>query len=321
MMTLPLPASPPQRLVRQLRREICQMNMLPEIANRAVEIARDPYGTIEDIAALAEKDLKLTIDFLSLVNREVPSSGQSVLSLHQAVVQLGLRKSRNLLLTSSISGLVQEIGVQQQSIREQLWRHGFTTAVIALHLNCLFRLFRQGDVFTAGLLHDLGRTLLTVVSSSSQSHPFTIQEGESILSQERDSHMTDHCEFGSWYASDSGLPEELVAVIRHHHSPDYGGEHCVLVHLIMAADHIADHLQSHLDDSLYDPEENEAIARLSEIVGQDFVSLFEVQAETLLRKAAQDSIELMKPGVKKWGVQSNLGRKRREDFFCDCSFF
>ena len=224
----------------------------------------DANCTISDVAAVIERDVKLATDLLSLANSVLFRGSAAVASLHQAVPRLGFRACRNFILTSSVAGMMESISVDQQRIREQLCRHGFTTAMMSLHLNRALKLGFQGEEFTAGLIHDLGRVLLAaaVPDRIAEVDPLDFVEGPETLEHERALLDTDHCAVGAWFAARSEIPASLIEVVLQHHTPDIVGTNAKLVLLTAAADHMANYLEQNEPAEGYDQTENEALTVL-----------------------------------------------------------
>ncbi|MCA9061315.1 MAG: HDOD domain-containing protein, partial [Planctomycetaceae bacterium] len=136
------------------------LQMLPAVAREALEIARDPNCSILEFTTLVERDVKLAADILAMSNSVIYSAGRAISNLHQAVVRLGFRQCKNLILSTSAASLMSAVTMEQEWIREILWKHGFLTAILSIHVNRLLNVGFRGEEFTAGLMHDWGRTMV-----------------------------------------------------------------------------------------------------------------------------------------------------------------
>ena len=147
-----------------------------------------------------------------------------------------------------------------------LWRHSVLTGVIAMALNKNFNLGFIGEEFTAGLIHDIGRSLFGVIAPSdfAAADPLDFEETGDFMQRERNVLRTDHCELGSWFVAHNKLPEVLVEVVRLHHSPGEATENRKLVATTAVADHMANYLQRHGTADGYEPQENSAVEILFE---------------------------------------------------------
>jgi HD-like signal output (HDOD) protein len=176
-----------------------------------------------------------------------------------------------------------------------LWRHSFTTAMISMHVNRSLNIGFQGEEFTAGLVHDFGRTLFAVSLPERFSELDSLEYDESseTLVHERAVVGTDHCEVGAWFATASQLPKALVDVIRYHHTPELATQNKLLVALTATADHMANHLQRTEGPEGYDVSTNRAVQLLeSSGIRHAAERLMEV-SQHLLEVSATDADEMM----------------------------
>ena len=206
------------------------------------------------------------------------------MNLHRAVVRLGLRECHNLILTASITSLMSRISLDQEWIRGVLWRHSFNTALLAVYLNNTFRFGFQGEEFTAGLIHDFGRTLLAVAEPEQFSaiDPMNFEESPDQLVQEELLVGTNHCRLGAWYAIQQQLPQPIPEVILWHHQPEMAEEGRRLTSLIAVADHMANHLQRFEESAGYDPFSNPFMPILAEYSDASFEKHFSEMSFTLM---------------------------------------
>jgi len=293
---MPTLVAPPNSLRDRLTASSSKLGMLPDVAMRAMKIADLPESSGRDLATVIERDVHLTADILRLANSPLCGSTKAISSLHEAILRLGFRKCKNLIVASGVASVHRDIPANLHWVRDSLWRHGFATAIAAVHLNRLLGLGFQGEEFTGGLLHDVGRTLLAVAAPEEFStfDAMSFVETDDLLENERAAIDTDHCDIGGWFARSNGLPEALVAVIEFHHRDDAPDEHRNFVALISAADHIANHLQRHLDASMYDPESNIPVQQLEENGIRNATGLFAEFGEDLVENTAHDFVEVLR---------------------------
>lgn len=271
--------------------------MLPTVANDALKLIDDPECTPLEFAAVMERDVHLAAEILALSNSAVFAAGKPVLSLHEATVRLGFSQIRSLILASSVASLMKRLPLEQEWVREMLWRHSYTTALLCKQLNMRLRLGFQGVEFTAGLLHDFGRLLFAVAAPDSfvEADPLDFDESGDVLSREISIMGVDHAEFGAWFAEWTGLPESLVASLRYHHRPGFEQPEQQLTALVAAADDMANHLQVYEEASTYDISSNEGIQVLSELVGERIKAGFEEHAVAMMEETLEELSE--QPGV------------------------
>lgn len=277
-------AAPPATIQRALKDHESRLGVVPAVALEAMEMTKDSNCTISEFACLVERDARLATDILSFANSPAFSCGSVVTSIHHATVRLGLQRCRSLIMSACARAMMKNISMDQESIRELLWQHSFTTAAACLHLNRALSLGFQGEEFAAGLLHDFGRTLLAIAYSDefSQADPLDFVESQESMERENAILGSNHSIVGAWYAQQQNLPSSLVAAMRWHHEPERVNEHQGLVALVAAADHIANHLQRGDDPNDYDADDNFALQVLSEISKKNLSGIFAEVAPQLI---------------------------------------
>ncbi|MFO1091928.1 MAG: HDOD domain-containing protein [Planctomycetaceae bacterium] len=243
-----------------------EFTMIPAAAMRALELGRNPSCSVGEFAAAVECDVRLTTDVLSMANSSLYARGAPATSLNEAIRRLGMRRCHGLILSTCTAGLMRSLPFEQAEVREALWRHGYLTAIICRHLNETLRLGFNGEEFTAGLLHDLGRSLLaaTVPERVAVCEHDAGEPGTAILDQEREVLGTDHCELGAAFAGRSGLPAALIAVIQQHHSPEHADPFQKLVAMVALADQMASRAESSAASKSEEPGDNPCISFLAE---------------------------------------------------------
>ena len=272
-----------RNLRTEFSRQAQKLQMLPAVAIRALDIAKDPDCSITDFVGVIERDSKLAADILGMSNSPLFSTGGgTILSLQKSVVRLGFRQCRNLILSSSLASMMRNLSIEEEWIRDVLSRHAFLTGITAMHVNRIIGTGFQGEEFAAGLIHDFGRALLAVClpHQFSEADALDFDENSSTIANESWIMGTNHCEAGAWFAEISGLPSEFVEVVRNHHTPANAMKHRRLVALTALSDHIANHIQRFDGSVNYDLTTNEAVfvlegtgivnvgGRLSELIGE-----------------------------------------------------
>ncbi|MFO1093187.1 MAG: HDOD domain-containing protein [Planctomycetaceae bacterium] len=140
---------------------ISDLNILPDrCAVEAVDVSKNPDCTIRDVAAIVERDTVLAADIIAVANSALYSIGAPILAVQQALNRLGLRlghpdpgqrhgfhategptrRVESGTAHASRTGDGHDGSASQQDIE-----YGY-----------------QGEEFTTGLLHDIGRILLAV---------------------------------------------------------------------------------------------------------------------------------------------------------------
>lgn len=286
---------PPSEVIQALKKRMGQLQMLPAVAQEALQLVKDPECSISQFTAIIKRDVKLTADILKMANSALYSPVTPIVDLKRCVLQVGFRECQYLILSASIASLMHRVTMAQEWVRESLWRHSFTTGLLATHLNRKLHLGFQGEEFTAGLLHDFGRILLAMVFPELflTFDPMDFDESPEVLAREFQVTRTNHCLLGAWFAHGNQLPHPIPSVILNHHHPELAEEHQCLTALIAVADQLANDWHR-LGDRMFDEWTlPPAIALLADVETNSFTSDFAELIPTLLSNVQRDVEDMM----------------------------
>ena len=232
-----------------------QLPPLQKTFIEAVELMQQPHEPeFEQVLDLAEHDPAVVARLLRMVNSAYYSQRRPITSPHRALMIMG---------TVPVIGVVMGMSLQQAKVpREargpsmQLIRHSVATAFLARHL--LARdpastpeAESQRAVFTAALLHDIGKLVLLYNDPGAAAAFYRTASGRStpeadLLVQERAIFGYDHVEAGVYLSRRLQFPDVLTSAIAWHHR--YGqlgpGEHATkaVVYPVAAANQAAKEL-------------------------------------------------------------------------------
>jgi putative nucleotidyltransferase with HDIG domain len=120
------------------------------------------------------------------------------------------------------------------------WSHSVAVAVVAERLAKERKLATPAMTFTAGLLHDIGKLVISnfLADRLDDLRSELASGASSLVDCERKLLGADHAQIGAELAAVWNLPEEVVKAVAFHHLPGVAnGEHGnVLVDLVHAAD-------------------------------------------------------------------------------------
>jgi len=93
---------------------------------------------------------------LKLTNSAFYGLQEEVHNTKRAIIVLGFQTVKNIALTASVCDLFKSKNKSTHFPREELWKHSVAVAVCAKSIAQRVNLDREEDIFTAGLLHDIG---------------------------------------------------------------------------------------------------------------------------------------------------------------------
>jgi len=279
----------PESLIERLRRGVGRLQMLPPLAEEALEVVSSEDCDLLQAASIVQRDVKLATFILRVANSSFFGPPRPIASLNHAMLFIGRRRAREFIITASLMALAQNVPSALRERQSILATHGFLTAILATRLNAALDLNFDGEEFMAGLMHDFGRTLLLIADPVNSPHidPLDFDEPPTIEDHERRLLGTSHAELGAWFAATNELPESLISAIRYHHSPAEAGDRVQMAALVAAADHAVNALQRTGPTPPYDPASNPGIALLEETGVPDARLKFSSSIERLLREVVE----------------------------------
>jgi putative nucleotidyltransferase with HDIG domain len=196
---------------------------IPTIAARVMQAVDDPNTSRDHLQALIEQDASLASRVLAVSNSVMYGYSGRVETLNQAIGLVGSRVVRNLVLGISLQSVFRRFDLMEKL----LWTHstlaGPVTEAVARSLGTGID---TDGAFTAGLLHDIGKSALA--NSHHDEYEQVVarvyNDKISFVEAERDQFGFDHAELGAMIAVKWNLPPHLIHVIRNHHSPDAAGD-------------------------------------------------------------------------------------------------
>ncbi|MBN2310181.1 MAG: HDOD domain-containing protein, partial [Candidatus Hydrogenedentes bacterium] len=152
----------------------------------------------------------------SVANSAAYGFPQRVDDLKLAVSLLGLRETYSLVLSCAVVDLLKK---SKQFDYRVFWLESMCCAAAARIVAKASGRRQLFGVFSAGLLHDLGRVALAQVASHSYARIDAYLPPDELLAAEEQLLGLTHTEAGYELATHWNLPEEIAEPIRFHHKP------------------------------------------------------------------------------------------------------
>lgn len=223
---------------------LCDLPPVPTVAVRVMHLVDDPDTSSQILARTIAADQAIAFKVLQMANSAYYGQGRQILTLSQAVTVLGQRTIRSLVLLYSIPASLQR-GGKTSNEEKALWEHSVGTAIAA---RVAGRVLGGGDpetMFIAGLMHDIGKSLLLFKSPEAMSEVLYSAwppGGNSGKETERSRFGFDHEEIGGRVLEEWDMPGLFIAAARWHHAPTLAGEHHRTVRIVALANRITHHL-------------------------------------------------------------------------------
>ncbi len=230
---------------------------LPEVCIQVQALADSPHTTAADIGDVVGKDTALTTRLLKLVNSAYFSLPRKIDTISRAVNMIGMRELRNLTMAASAAEVFARIPSHLIDMAA-FWQHSVYCGLVARNLAQRCNVLHSERLFTAGLLHDVGRLLMLMKlpDDVGQAESIRLQSKKDICTIERELVGFDHAQVGQALLLHWNMPANLCASVLYHHNPqDADDAHleAALVHIADQVTHYAQESKDPLGSQFYDP--------------------------------------------------------------------
>ena len=192
---------------------------LSESVSALLPVMNKDSHTVRDVVEVLERDPILAVRVLKVANsaayaRRIPAETVMAAASYLGdvtILALAFRLSNAKTYESSLDGY--------QAVRGMLWEHSLKTAIAARMLASKAKTqLSPGIAYTAGLLHDIGKVVLSAFLKG------TPEMTGDFLALERATTKTDHAEVGAILAQRWKLPASIHEAIAWHHEPSKAAE-------------------------------------------------------------------------------------------------
>ncbi|MCP4643964.1 MAG: HDOD domain-containing protein [bacterium] len=224
------PVEPAEKLEQRVV-EVANLPTLPGILKKISKMTESADSSAADVADLIAKDQVLSAKVLRLVNSPFYGFPGRISSVTHAVVLLGFSVIKGLVLGTAVFDTIAAHG-------QGLWQHSLGTALFSRRLALQTDMSDPEEIMVAGLLHDLGKVILTVMMPEAYCDMMdaAVEKRCHVSVAERDALYVDHARVASWVANEWHFPARLAEPITYHHRPDLAKECKDVVAIVHVAD-------------------------------------------------------------------------------------
>ena len=268
---------------------------LPVVAMKVLELTQDPKVSANQIAAVVQNDPALSAKLLKMANSSMFGMSKKVGTLQQAVVLLGLRTLKVLVLSFS---LVETFNGKPKGVLDlaKYWRRSLTMAVGAKLLAQVASESRRDEAFVGGLLADLGMMAAYRCAPEEYEPVLRAYAGQSQPIQEVElahSGVT-HATVTARLLAHWRLPELLCEAVAAHHGEGFdslSGRTRMLAAVLWSSAMIADLFCGDLDSGQLN-EVKERCVELTGVSANDLEGVLEALDSNVTEMAGLMSLDI-----------------------------
>ncbi len=222
-------------MIARVQAAVKKHQPMPAMYRELVESINAPDVSFKQLSDIVRYDPGMTMNILKVVNSAAFSGAARIDSLQQAFVRLGMQRLFKIIMAQGVSvelaGRLKGYDVEPK----MLLKHSIGVALAAEGLAQKLS-YPHDLLFTAGLLHDMGKVVLDpFVQEMRPELDARLAGSDTEYDQiERDVIGVDHAQAGAWLMEQWSFPEELVSCVADHHHPGAAGTYkdaALMVHL------------------------------------------------------------------------------------------
>jgi len=218
---------------------------LPHVAIRLSRMISDEATPIAEFEEVIRMDPTLVMRLLRMVNSPYYGLRQKVDSISRAVVYIGMKNLRNMVVLEVLKQIVKRSSDNDLFSRTGLWLHSAAVGICSQMISERILMQKGEDAFLCGILHDIGIIVEDQVEPGLFGDACKAWRADSgcFVEHERAIIGTDHCALGYLLAQDWKFQFEIQRTIRHHHDTPLEVSPTSLIGII----HTAEYFVARLD--------------------------------------------------------------------------
>lgn len=194
--------------IETLLDEVVTLPSMPTALEQVITLMDSPDTALADVAKAISADPAISLKALRLVNSAYYGLGQEVKTVDHAVVLLGGRVVRNLVLSASVFNVIE--GMAERFVRHAI-SCGVAMRTLARHGSVPACVESPDEGFVFGLLHEIGKVLLLeFLPDESRQVAELVKGGALPHLAERQVIGVDHAEIGARLAERWRLAPSVV---------------------------------------------------------------------------------------------------------------
>jgi putative nucleotidyltransferase with HDIG domain len=213
----------PSLRVDDIVRSIEKLKPMPSNVSHILRDIERQDVSIDSLTGKIGLDQVLTALVLQMSNSASLGYSRTCSTLYEAIMHIGLRRLKTILMTSSATGMMRRSLSGYRFGAGELWQHSLIVGVASEWLARVLHYPEPEQAYVAGLLHDIGKLLLdqAVLSNYNEIADYVQRNKMQLWQVEEKLIGIDHARVGGLIAEHWNFPVILVDAIRFHHVPSF----------------------------------------------------------------------------------------------------
>jgi HD-like signal output (HDOD) protein len=226
--------------VRKIVQGVDKLPALPGVVNQVLELTANPDFATNELVAVVSLDPGVTANVLRRANSAYFGLGRKAATLDQALVRIGVQNLVDITLNSGVMPMFNKFLAGYQAEPAQLWRHCLASALVARRLAQIKACPAPAEVYTAALLHDVGKLILSTFMTAEVAAiaDLVVDKNWPPAEAEREVLGVDHAILGGLAARRWRLNESIQGGIFFHHQPQKASPNRLYANLVSLANYL-----------------------------------------------------------------------------------
>jgi HD-like signal output (HDOD) protein len=192
---------------------------IPQVIRRLIPLLQNENVAIDDLLKVISSDVAITSRLLKVANSAYYGLMKNVTTVRHAVAVLGMRQVKSLALGITVFENIKRVSGQTTLDYKDLWLHSIGCGMAAAVIADSCAAADKETVFTAALLHDMGKLPLSGLFAADYGRVVDAGgRGVCLHTAEQEVFGFDHATVGGWLCDYWKFPKALATPIRLHHT-------------------------------------------------------------------------------------------------------
>ena len=204
-----------------IKKAVNGLPAFPATVHRVTALINDPDSSMAELVDVVRLDQSITANILRMCNSAYFGLRHKVDNVQDAILYLGRQNIVRAVMAAGASRFFRNTpGYEAEA--KVMWEHAVGTALLAQILSKKVTGREETSLFTAAILHDIGKIVLGAFVKDKYAEIKKIVSGESrsFLEAEEKVLGMNHATLGGLIAASWKFPEEIRQAIAFHHRPD-----------------------------------------------------------------------------------------------------
>ncbi len=226
----------------KIRKQLSGIGNLPAIPHIVAEVTQlldNDRTSASDLCKVISKDQALATKILAVANSPLYGLPRRVATIEFAIVIIGFEHIRNILLALSLLDTL-KVRKSPDWNHNEYWAHSLMVATAAKKIADDLKYPKSGEVFTVGLLHDMGIVILHKYLNYDFKKIIKLVKNEGITYCDAEKIVLGytHGDIAEFLLEKWNFPPYIIEAVVNHHKPSLSEKNPVLASLIHLVDYM-----------------------------------------------------------------------------------